>query len=76
MSLAQTLQVNQLIVAALIPQKVVVRTALNDLALVKHVDDVGLLDRAETVRHGDGGSAAGGRVQGCLDDFLGLGVEC
>ena len=43
--------------------------------LVKHVNHVGFLDRAEAVRDGDGGSALGGSIESSLDDLLGLGVE-
>lgn len=75
MRLAQALQVDQLVVAALVAQELGVRATLDDLALVKHVDDVGLLDRAETVGHSNGGPTTSGGVQGGLNNLFRLGVQ-
>ena len=74
-SLAQTLQVDKLVVAALVTEQLGMSAALDDLALIEDVDDVGLLDRAETVGNGNGGAAASGGIKRGLDDLLGLGVE-
>lgn len=44
-SLSETLQINQFIIAALTAQELMMRPALGDLALVEHIDDICLLDR-------------------------------
>lgn len=51
------------------------RPAFNNPALVENIDDVGLLDRAETVRDGDSRASPGGCVQSSLHHLLGLGVQ-
>jgi hypothetical protein len=49
-----------------------VAALLDHAPCVNDVDDVRFLDRAETVRDGDGGSAACGEIEGFLDDFFGF----
>lgn len=51
------------------------RAPLDYPALVKDIDDVGLLDCAETVRDRDGGPALGGLVQRRLDNLFTLAVK-
>jgi hypothetical protein len=50
-------------------------TLLYDPALVKDVDNVGVLDCAQAMRDGDGCAALCGRVKGGLYDAFGCGVE-
>jgi hypothetical protein len=50
-------------------------TLLYDPALVKDVDDVGVLDCAQAMRDGDGCTALCGGVEGGLYDAFGCGVE-
>lgn len=76
MRLAQTLEVDQLEIPCLFGHQGPVRAGLDDAAAVEDVDDVCFLDRAQSVRDGDGGATSGGGVEGGLDDFLGLAVEC
>lgn len=51
------------------------RPALDDPALIKHVDHIGLLDRAESMRDGDRRAATSSGVQRSLDHFLRFRVE-
>ena len=55
MHLRQALQVDQLKVLPSCMQQLRMRPMLDDLALVKDIDHIRLLDRAETVRDRDGG---------------------
>lgn len=73
--LLQALQVDQFVVAALFLEELVMGPAFNDPALVENVDDVGLLDRAETVCDGDSGASLSSSVQSFLHHLLRLGVE-
>ena len=56
--------------------QVVVAPLLHDLALVKHVDDIGVLNCAEAMRNGNRCAALGCRVEGILDNAFRSGVEC
>ena len=49
---------------------------LDDLAAVEDVDDVGLLDGAETVSDGEGGAATRRGVERRLHDLFRLRVKC
>lgn len=69
------LQPRQLPVNAPAPHELLVRATLDNFALVKHVNDVGALDRGEAVRDGDSGAALCGLVERGLDDALRGGVE-
>ena len=48
------------------------RPGLYDLASIKHENNVSVLDRAETMSNGNGGSALCRRVQRRLHDLFGL----
>ena len=48
------------------------RALLEHLALAQDVDDVGLLDRGEAVRHRDGGPALGNSFERGLNQLLAL----
>lgn len=50
-------------------------TLFDNLALVEHVDDVGLLDGTEAMRDGDCGTTLCCDVEGGLDGALGCTVE-
>jgi hypothetical protein len=52
-----------------------VGTTLNDLTLIKDIDDISLLDRAETVSHSDCSTTTSSSIQSSLDDLLGLRVQ-
>jgi hypothetical protein len=52
-----------------------VRPHLDNLALVKDIDDVRVLDRAETMCNGDCCAAFGSGVESDLDHALGCRVE-
>jgi hypothetical protein len=52
-----------------------VGTTLNDLTLIKDIDDISLLDRAETVSHSDGSATTSSSIQSSLNDLLGLRVQ-
>jgi hypothetical protein len=52
-----------------------VSTTLNDLTLIKDIDDISLLDRAETVSHSDGSTTTSSSIQSSLDDLLGLRIQ-
>jgi hypothetical protein len=73
--LAQTLHVDQLEISALGVEQLVVGAALDDAALVEDVDDVRVLDGAETVGDGDGGATLRGGIKGGLHHLLGLGIQ-
>lgn len=51
------------------------RPYLDDPPLREHNDDIGVLDGAEAMRHGDGRAAALGLLQRGLHHLLRLGVE-
>jgi hypothetical protein len=53
-----------------------VASELYDLALVKHVDDISVLDRAEAMCNSNRRASLGSRVEGVLDDAFRGGVEC
>ena len=74
MSPLETLQIDEFIVTTFTGDQLAVRAVLDDAALVENVDHVGLLDRAEAVRDGDGRASLRGRVQGCLDHLFGFRV--
>ena len=73
--IAQTLEINHFVIPTLLAGEFLVIAALDYLALVEHVDDVGFLDRTQPVRNSDCGSPTSSIVQGCLDNFLGFGVK-
>ena len=52
------------------------RSGLNDSALVKDVNDVGVLDGTESVGDANGCPSCAGVVEGGLDDLFGFTVEC
>jgi hypothetical protein len=70
----QTLQTHQLAVAALQRQQLGVGAALYHLALLNHIDDIGILNGAQAVGDGYGRPALGRLIQRVLDHLLGLGV--
>lgn len=51
-------------------------TLLDDTALVKNIDHVGLLDGAKSVGHRDRCATFGGRVESGLNDLFGFRIEC
>lgn len=51
------------------------RAVFDNTSLIKDVNHVGVLDRAQPMRNGDRGSSLSGRVEGCLHDFFRLRVE-
>lgn len=51
-------------------------STLNNLPVIKYVDEISVLYCAETMRNGDGGAAFRGGVEGVLDDAFGGRVEC
>lgn len=75
MFLLQTLQLNQLPVSSFERHQLRMRPTLHHHSPIDDINDVGLLDGAEPVRHRDRRSAPCRGVQGGLDHFLGLRVE-
>jgi hypothetical protein len=73
--LAQALQVDELGVPAVAVHQLGVGALLDDAALVEHVDNVGLLDRRQTMGNGNGRTALGGLVQSSLHHLFTLTVE-
>lgn len=73
--LPQTLQINQLKIPSSIPKQLIMRPMLHDPALVENVNHIGLLDRAQPMRNGDGGATLRRGVEGRLHHFLRLRVE-
>lgn len=71
----QTLQVDQLEILAPQRDQLAVSAPFDHAALVNDVDDICLLDGAETVGDGDSGAASGGLVQRGLDHFFGFRVQ-
>jgi hypothetical protein len=69
------LQAHQLVVASLIMKELVMSAALDYSTLVKDVNDIGLLDGAETMGNGDSGTALGGSIKRGLDHLLRLRVK-
>lgn len=53
LSLPKTLHINQFIVPTFETGQFLMRAALNDLALVEDVDDIGLLNGTQSVSHSD-----------------------
>lgn len=75
MSLPETLKINHFKITASLARQFMVVTALDDLALIEHVDDIRLLDRAQSMRDGDRGAASCGCIQRRLHDFFGLRIQ-
>lgn len=71
----QTLQAHQFAIPSLQRDQLSVRPTLHHLAFFNHVDDIGLLDRAQSMRDRDSCSALCRHVQRVLDHFLRLRVE-
>jgi hypothetical protein len=69
--LLHSLQLNQLRVSTPCLQETFVIPTFNHLALIDDIDDVCILDSAETVCNRDCGSAFADSVESFLDDFLG-----
>lgn len=72
---ADSLQLRQLKVDSLLGHQVLVSALLYNLALVKDIDDVGVLNCAQAMRDRDCGAALCGGVEGGLYDAFGGGVE-
>lgn len=70
LGLAQALEIDQLVVTALVANQLLVVSAFNDLPLIKHVDNVGFLDRTKSMRHSNRCSTTSGGIQRGLDDLL------
>lgn len=73
--LPQALQLDELRIPLPQGHQFLMAAALNNLALVKHIDDVCVLDGAQSVGDANGGSAGAGVVEGGLDDLFGFAVE-
>lgn len=71
----QTLQIHQLKVLPPLMQQLAMRPTLRDPALIKHVDHIRLLDRAQPMRHRDRRSALRCGIKGGLDNLFGFRVE-
>ncbi len=69
------LQSRQLEINAPLRHELVVSSFLNNLALIKYVDEIGVLDGAQTMRYGDRGSALSSGVESILDNAFRGGVE-
>ncbi len=52
------------------------RTTLHDLSFVQHTDEVGMLDGRETMRYDECRTFRHEMLEGFLNEFLRLGVEC
>ena len=50
--------------------------SFDDTSFVEHADEVGMLDGRETMGHDEGGTFGHEVLEGFLNQFLGLGVEC
>jgi hypothetical protein len=70
--LLQTLQRHELGIPPVPRHQLIMAALLDHAAPIDDVDDIRLLDRAETVGDGDGGSAARGEIEGFLHDFFGF----
>jgi hypothetical protein len=70
MSLSETLQIDQLVIPALVSNQLVVRSTFDDLALVEHVNYIGLLDGAQPMGNSNRCPPAGSSIQRSLYDFL------
>jgi hypothetical protein len=71
-----SLQIGQFEINTPARHQVVVATVLHDLALVKHVDDISVLDRAEAMCNSNRRAPLGSRVEGILDNAFRGRVEC
>lgn len=71
----QTLQAHEFSVSASEGHQLVVRPLFGNDTFIKDINDVGFLDRAQSVCHGNGCSAFGGSIKGGLHHLLGLRVE-
>jgi hypothetical protein len=63
---AHVLQSRKFPVHSFLAHQLVMPSLLHNLPLVKHIDHVGLLDRAQAVRNSNGGAALRGRVERVL----------
>lgn len=68
------LHLNQLKIPSPRRQQALMIPTLHHLSLINNINEVRVLDGAETVRNGDCGAAFGDAVECFLDDFLGGGV--
>lgn len=75
MATVQALQINQLVITAFYPDQFLVGSAFDNLPLVENIDDIGLLNRTQTMCDGDRGSALSRSIQCSLDNLFGLGIE-
>src|SRR5262249_9635745 len=73
--LEPVLLVVELTIPAADPEQLVVRAALDDLAVLEHEDLIGAADRREPVRDDEGGAAGAQRFQAVLNHRLALAVE-
>jgi hypothetical protein len=71
-----SLQIGQFEINTPARHQVVVATILHDLALVKHVDDISVLDRAEAMCNSNRRASLGSRVECILDNAFRGRVEC
>jgi hypothetical protein len=62
--------------AVLVVEELIMCALFEDKAVTHNVDPVGVFDRGQSVRDGDGGAAGSGFIQSVLDNTLGLCVEC
>lgn len=75
LSLPKTLHINQFIVPTFETGQFLMRAALNDLALVEDVDDIGLLNGTQSVSHSDSCPASGSGIECCLHDLFRFRVQ-
>jgi len=73
--LPQTLQIHQLGILPPNLQQLPMRPMLHHPALIKYIDHIRLLDRAQAMRHRDRRASLRRRVQGCLHHFFRLAIE-
>ena len=73
--LSEALEVDELGVPAVAMHQLGVCALLDNPALVKHIDNVCLLNRAQTVCHSNGRATLGSLVKGSLHHLFTLAVE-
>lgn len=59
-----------MIIHALLLQQLDMVAALEHFAFAEDIDDVGVLDRSQTMGHGDGRASFGDSFKGSLDELL------
>lgn len=65
----------ELVIRALLGDEAVVAAALNDAAMVKHHDDIGVHDRGEPVGDDEHRAPLHELIHALLDNGLGMGVD-